>query len=86
MVLTVVLSVVVLVVLVLLALPLRILGGSTLAQVPPTRGEEYVVKPGDTLSSIAAQADPARPAALTGQLAREAGSAVVVPGEHVFIP
>jgi hypothetical protein len=85
-VLSVLLAVVVLALLVLLALPLRVLGGSTLAQAPPARDSEYVVKAGDTLASIAAQADPTHAAALTGQLAREAGSAVVVPGEHVFIP
>jgi len=86
MVLAVVLAVVVLTLLVLLALPLRALGGSTLAQAAPARGGEYVVKAGDTLASIAAQADAAHAAVLTTQLTREVGSSVVVPGEHVFIP
>jgi hypothetical protein len=81
-----VLAVVVLGLLVLLALPIRALGGSTLAQAAPSQGQVYVVKSGDTLASIAAQADPARAGALTQQLAREVGSNVVVPGEHVFIP
>ena len=44
--------------LVLLALPIRSLGGSTLAQAAPAQGQEYIVKAGDTLASIAAQADP----------------------------
>ena len=50
------------------------------------QGQEYIVKAGDTLASIAARADPAHAASLTGQLARETGSSVVVPGEHIFIP
>jgi LysM repeat protein len=81
-----VLAVVVLGLLVLLALPIRALGGSTLAQAAPSQGQVYVVKSGDTLASIAAQANPARAGALMQQLAREIGSNVVVPGEHVFIP
>jgi hypothetical protein len=82
----VVLAVVVAVLLVLLALPVRALGGSTLAQAAPAQGQEYVVKAGDTLASIATRADAGDAAALTRQLAREVGSTVVVPGEHVFIP
>jgi hypothetical protein len=77
---------VVVAILVLLALPLRALGGSTLAQAPAARGGEYVVKSGDTLASIATRADAADAARLTAQLTREVGSAAVVPGEHVFIP
>jgi Tfp pilus assembly protein FimV len=76
----------VLVLLTLLALPVRVLGGSTLAQDPAAPGQEYVVKAGDTMTSIAAQADPAQRAAMAVQLARESGSTVVVPGEHLFIP
>ena len=72
--------------LVLLALPIRSFGGSTLAQAAPAQGQEYIVKSGDTLESIAAQADPAHAAALTGRLAREVGSTAVVPGEHIYIP
>jgi hypothetical protein len=82
----VVLGVVVLGLLVLLALPIQALGGSTLAQAPPSKGQVYVVKAGDTLASIAAQASPAAASVLTQELAREVGSSVVVPGEHVFIP
>ena len=72
--------------LVLLALPIRTIGGSTLAQAAPARGQEYIVKAGDSLVSIARQADPAHAASLAGQLAQETGSSVLVPGEHVFIP
>ena len=82
----VVLAAVVLGLLVLLALPIRSLGGSTLAQAAPAQGQEYIVKAGDTLASIAVQADPSHAVSLTEQLAHEVGSTVVVPGEHVFIP
>ena len=70
----------------MLALPIRSLGGSTLAQAAPAQGQEYVVKSGDTLAAIAAAADPRHAVALTGRLAREVGSNVLVPGEHIFIP
>jgi hypothetical protein len=76
----------VLVLLTLLALPIRSFGGSTLAQIPAAPGQEYVVKTGDTLGSIAAQADPEHQGSMVLQLARETGSRVVVPGEHLFIP
>jgi hypothetical protein len=72
--------------LVLLALPIRALGGSTLAQAAPAQGQEYIVKAGDTLASIASRADPAHPAALTRELVHDTGTGVVVPGEHIFIP
>jgi hypothetical protein len=72
--------------LVLLALPIRSVGGSTLAQAAPAQGQEYIVKSGDTLGLIAAQADPAHAAALTSRLASEVGSNAVVPGEHIYIP
>src|SRR6516165_5894804 len=54
----VVLAATVVALLVLLALPIRALGGSTLTQAAPVQGQEYIVKTGDTLASIAAQADP----------------------------
>jgi hypothetical protein len=79
-------AVVVAVLLVLLALPLRQLGGSTLAQAQPAPGQEYIVKSGDTLASIAARADRADAGALAARMAREVGSTVVVPGEHIQIP
>jgi hypothetical protein len=82
----VVLGLAVATVLVLLALPIRAIGGSTLAQAAPAQGQEYIVKAGDTLASIATRADPARATSLSDRLAREVGSSVVVPGEHVFIP
>jgi hypothetical protein len=82
----VVLGAVVLGLLVLLALPIRALGGSTLAQAAPSQGQVYVVQAGDTLASIAAKANPTQAGVLTQQLVREVGSSVVVPGEHVFIP
>lgn len=72
--------------LVLLALPIRSLGGSTLAQAAPAPGQEYVVHEGDTLASIAGRADPAHAASLSARLARETGTTVVVPGEHIYIP
>ncbi len=72
--------------LVLLALPIRAIGGSTLAQAAPTQGQEYVVKAGDTLASIATRADPSGATSLSDRLADEVGSSVVVPGEHIFIP
>ena len=80
------LAAVVVALLVLLALPIRALGGSTLAQAAPAQGQEYIVKAGDTLTSIATRADPARAASLTDQLIRETGTNLVVPGEHIFIP
>ena len=62
----------VVVLLVLLALPIRSFGGSTLAQAAPAQGQEYIVKTGDTLASIAGRADPAHAATLT-DAARPAG-------------
>ena len=76
----------VLLMLVLLALPLRQLGGSTVAQDPAAAGQEYIVKPGDTVASIAERAAPTHAAALASTLARQIGSTVVVPGEHIQIP
>jgi hypothetical protein len=72
--------------LILLALPIRMLGGSTLAQAAPAQGQEYIVKAGDTLASIADRADPTHATSLSEQLARETGTSLVVPGEHIFIP
>ena len=82
----IVLATVVVALLVLLALPIRAFGGSTLAQAAPAQGQEYIVKAGDTLASIATRADPAHAASLTERLVRETGTSLVVPGEHVFIP
>jgi hypothetical protein len=69
-----------------LTLPLRALGGQTIARPTPVAGQVYVVQQGDTLSSIAAKADPTDPVAMTQRLVAEVGSDVVVPGEHVYVP
>jgi hypothetical protein len=81
-----VLAVGVAVLLVLLALPISALGGKTIAGSTPTVGQQYVVQSGDTPASIAARVSPQDAAALTQRLASEAGSPVLVPGEHLFIP
>jgi hypothetical protein len=80
------LGAVVVVLLVLLMLPIRTLGGKTLAQSGPVAGQEYVVRSGDTLASIATQVDRADVAGTEQRLANEAGSTVLVPGEHLLIP
>ncbi len=56
----VVLAAVVLGLLVLLALPVRAFGGSTLAQAPPLKGQVYVVKAGDTLGFHRRPGQPGR--------------------------
>lgn len=78
--------VVVVVLLVLLMLPIRALGGKTIAGSAPTAGQEYVVRGGDTLSSIAGQVGGGNVASIERQLAGETGSTVLVPGEHLLIP
>jgi hypothetical protein len=82
----VVLIAVVAVLLVLLMLPIRALGGKTVAGSAPTAGQEYVVRSGDTLASIATQVGGGNPSGTEQQLAAEAGSTVLVPGEHLLIP
>ena len=82
----IVLGVVVVVLLVLLMLPIRILGGRTIAGPAPAAGQEYVVRSGDTLASIAERVGGGNVAGLERQLAGEAGSTVLVPGEHLLIP
>jgi nucleoid-associated protein YgaU len=52
----------------------------------PVVGTTYVVRPGDTLWSIAATVDPTGPGPLAAQMAAETGSASVVAGEHIHIP
>ena len=75
-----------------LALPLASLGGSPVAAhaqgAAAIAGETvYVARPGDTLWSIAAQFDHGgSPRPMAEALAREIGSAVVVPGERIPIP
>src|SRR5580700_593724 len=70
----------------LLMLPLHALGGQTIAGSAPAAGQIYVVQSGDTLHSIAARADSGNVSGMTAELAKEAGSSVVVPGEHLLIP
>ncbi len=75
-----------------LALPIASLGGSPVAAHPrvgaATAGETvYVVRPGDTLWSIAARFDRGgNPRPMAEALAREIGSDVVTPGERIPIP
>jgi hypothetical protein len=82
----VILGVVVVVLLVLLMLPIRALGGRTIAGSAPTAGQEYVVRSGDTLASVAEQVGGGSVAGIERQLAAEAGSTVLVPGERLLIP
>ena len=82
----VILGVVVVLLLVLLMLPIRALGGRTVAGSAPTAGQEYVVRSGDTLASIAQRVGGGNVAGLERQLAGEVGSTVLVPGEHLLIP
>jgi hypothetical protein len=49
-------------------------------------GMNYVVQPGDTVSSIAHAMNPVDPSVARALLVHELGSNVVVPGEHVLIP
>ena len=49
-------------------------------------GMDYVVQPGDTVSSIARDINPVDPSAARSLLVRELGSSIVVSGEHVLIP
>lgn len=78
-----------------LSLPSSVLGGAPAA--PPralaAQGARvagsvvYVVKPGDTLWSIAARFDRGGdPRPMAEALARETGSAAVVPGERIVVP
>ncbi len=81
-----ILAAVVVVLLVLLALPIRSIGGKTIAGAGPTAGQEYVVRNGDTLASLAAQVDRNNVAGVEKKLMNETGSSVLVPGEHLLIP
>jgi hypothetical protein len=75
-----------------LALPLASLGGSPVAvhagaQAAVAGETVYVVRPGDTLWSIASRFDRGgNPRPMAEALAREVGSAVVVPGERIPVP
>jgi hypothetical protein len=72
--------------LVLLALPIRAIGGHPIAGSAPAAGQVYVVQSGDTLTSIAQRVEPGHVAGLVQRLASEAGSSTIVPGEHLLIP
>jgi hypothetical protein len=75
--------------LVLLALPVRALGGRPLAghAVPLRAGTQYVVQPGDTLWSIATRLDPnGDPRPVVARLVAETGSEAVVAGERIRLP
>jgi hypothetical protein len=82
----VVLGLILVVLLVALVLPISALGGRTVAGSAPTAGQEYVVRSGDTLASVAARVGGGDVKRTEQQLAREAGSTVLVPGEHLLIP
>jgi hypothetical protein len=77
-----------------LALPVGLLGGrapDAAATALPNAADAgnavvYVVQPGDTLESIAARVDPGHAGRMAHLLARETGSATVVPGEHILLP
>lgn len=77
-------------VLTLLALPVSALGGHAATSptvAAPHGGVTYVVRPGDTLWSIASRFDHGGdPRALVRTLAAETGSQVVQPGEHLVVP
>ncbi len=79
--------------LVLLALPLRAIGGSPVpsAVAAATYGRPgpvtYVVRPGDTLWTIAERVDPSGdPRPLVARLAAQVGSDTIVPGEQLRLP
>lgn len=75
-----------------LSLPLAFVGGAPLdahpgINAPAASGSVYVVRPGDTLWSIASRfAQGGDPRPLARALAKETGSAAVVPGERIAIP
>ena len=80
--------------LVILAFPGHAFGGVTGAGLPTdladstvlASGVNYVVQPGDTVSSIAALMNPLDPTVARRALVHQLDSKVVVPGEHIVIP
>ncbi|MGH9043417.1 MAG: hypothetical protein ACRDVP_00975 [Acidimicrobiales bacterium] len=68
-----------------LALPIGSLAG---VQGSPLShaGSTYVVRPGDTIRSIATRIRPADPQAVMAAIASRTGSSSVVPGEHLTVP
>ena len=81
-----ILGIAVVALLVLLMLPITALGGRTVAGSVPVAGQEYVVRSGDTLASIAGRGGGGHVAGLERQMAAEVGANVLVPGEHLLIP
>jgi hypothetical protein len=80
--------------LVILGWPGHAFGGETGAGLPSdlanssvlASGMNYVVQPGDTVTSIARMMNPVDPNVARSDLVRELDSSVVVPGEHILIP
>jgi hypothetical protein len=80
--------------LVILAWPGHAFGGETGAGLPSdlanssilASGMNYVVQPGDSVTSIAQMMNPVDPKVARTDLVRELDSSVVVPGERVLIP
>jgi len=71
----------------MLAGPLGSQGHGATSQLPGVAGTVYRVRPGDTVWSIASRFDRGGdPRPLAEAIARETGSAVVVPGERIAIP
>jgi hypothetical protein len=78
----------------ILALPGHVYGATTGAGLSTdlanssvlASGMDYVVQPGDSVTSIARDMNPTDPAEAQSLLVSELGSSVVVPGEHVLIP
>jgi hypothetical protein len=73
-----------------LSLPMSALGAAPVARSHVgghVTGSVYVVQPGDTLWSIATRFDQGGdPRPLAEALAKETGSTIVTPGEHVVVP
>ena len=77
-----------------LALPGSVFGATTAAGLSGdlanssvlASGMDYVVQPGDSVTSIAKDMNPTDPTLARTLLVRELGSSVVVAGEHVLIP
>ena len=91
------LAAVLVIVLLALAAPVSAFGGRPLAHptiagagaptAPRTHQQVYVVRPGDTLRSIATRLAPGTdPAPLARTLASELGSASIFPGERLVLP
>ena len=78
----------------ILALPGHVYGATTGAGLSTdlanssvlASGMDYVVQPGDSVTSIARDMNPTDPTEARSLLVSELGSSVVVPGEHLLIP